>query len=117
VFNLPGSITRWLRLRDVVAFAACPLRGRRVSIVIIESTWSTTLRVDLSLGREIIRDSVIVERQAVTERGGAATVKGEHDGTFDKTKIPGELIMTSYYCVVDRKVVNVTVMNGRRAEY
>jgi hypothetical protein len=67
--------------------------------------------------KEIIGDSVTIEPREVTEHYGETIVSGRYDGTYDKTNIPGELIMTNYYNVVDGKIVSLTVVNNRPSEY
>jgi hypothetical protein len=53
----------------------------------------------------------------VTEHYGETIVRGRYDGTYDKTNLPAELIMTNYYNVVGEKVVSLTVINDRPPEY
>jgi hypothetical protein len=67
--------------------------------------------------KEIIGDNVTVEPREVTEHYGETIVRGRYDGTYDKTNLPAELIMTNYYNVVGGKVVSLTVINDRPSEY
>lgn len=67
--------------------------------------------------REIIGDNVTIEPRKVTEHYGETIVRGRYDGTYDKTNLPAELIMTNYYNVVGEKVVSLTVINDRPSEY
>ncbi|HEY4224522.1 MAG TPA: nuclear transport factor 2 family protein [Pseudolysinimonas sp.] len=67
--------------------------------------------------KEIIGDSVTIQPRTVTEHYGETIVRGKYDGTYDKTTIAGELIMTNYYRVVGGKVVSLTVINNRPSEY
>jgi len=67
--------------------------------------------------KEIIGDRVTIEPREVTEHYGEIIVSGKYDGTYDKTNIPGELIMTNYYNVVNGKIVSLAVVNNRPSEY
>lgn len=67
--------------------------------------------------KEIIGDNVTIEPREVTEHYGETIVRGRYDGTYDKTNLPAELIMTNYYNVVGEKVVSLTVINDRPSEY
>ena len=67
--------------------------------------------------KEIIGDSVTIEPLEVTDHYGETIVRGKYDGTYDKTNLPAELIMTNYYNVVDGKVVSLTVIYTRPSEY
>ncbi len=67
--------------------------------------------------KEIIGDSVTIEPREATEHYGETIVSGKYDGTYDKTNLPPELIMTNYYNVVGGKIVSLTVINNRPSEY
>jgi hypothetical protein len=67
--------------------------------------------------KEIIGDSVTIEPRGVTEHYGETIVNGKYDGTYDKTNLPSELIMTNYYNVVGGKIVSLTVINNRPSDY
>lgn len=67
--------------------------------------------------KELIGDSVTIEPRGASERYGETIVSGKYDGTYDKTNLPAELIMTNYYAVVGGKIVSLKVINNRPSEY
>jgi hypothetical protein len=67
--------------------------------------------------KEIIGDRVTIEPREVTEHYGETIVSGKYDGSYDKTNLPAELIMTNYYKVVGGKIVSLTVINSRPSDY
>ena len=67
--------------------------------------------------KEIIGDSVTIDPREVTAHYSETIVSGKYDGTYDKTNLPGELVMTSYYNVVGGEIVSLTIINNRTSEY
>lgn len=67
--------------------------------------------------KEIIGDSVTIEPREVSEHYGEIIVSGKYDGTYDKTNVPSELIMTNYYSVVGGKIISLKVINNRPSDY
>jgi hypothetical protein len=67
--------------------------------------------------KEIVGDSVTIEPREVREHYGETIVSGKYDGTYDKTNLPAELIMTNHYAVDGGKIVSLTVINDRPSEY
>jgi|ERR1700722_15055311 len=60
--------------------------------------------------KEIVGDSVGIEVREVLEHYGATIVRGAYDGTYDKTNLPAELILTSYFTVVAGKIVSLVII-------
>src|SRR5215475_10989643 len=54
--------------------------------------------------KEIIGDSVTMEVREVREHYGQVIVSSSYDGTFDRTNLPAELILTDYFQVLDGKI-------------
>jgi hypothetical protein len=50
----------------------------------------------------------------VIEHHGDTIVRGRYDGTFDKTNLPDELILTNYFTVRDGKIVRLIVIFNAR---
>jgi hypothetical protein len=48
---------------------------------------------------------------------GVTIVRGRYDGTFDKTNLPDELILTNYFTVRDGKIVSLIVIFNTPASY
>src|ERR1700734_4330487 len=46
--------------------------------------------------KEIVGDHVTIEVREVIDHYGETIVRGRYDGDFDKTNLPGELILTNY---------------------
>ncbi|MCU1528797.1 MAG: hypothetical protein JWP75_2560 [Frondihabitans sp.] len=67
--------------------------------------------------KEIFGDNVTVDPVEVTDHYGETIITGRWDGTYDKTNIPDELIMASYYGVDDGKIVSLTIINNQASDY
>jgi hypothetical protein len=48
------------------------------------------------VAREFVGDHVTVDVQEVVDHYGDTIVRAKYDGTYDKTNLPDELIMSSY---------------------
>jgi hypothetical protein len=44
-------------------------------------------------------------------------VRSRHDGTYDKSNLPAELVMSDYFNVRDGKIVSLTVINTQPSPY
>jgi hypothetical protein len=51
------------------------------------------------------------------EHHGDVIVRGRYDGTFDKTNLPAELILTNYFTVRDGKIVSLIVIRNLPPAY
>ena len=67
--------------------------------------------------REIVGDRVTVEVTDVIDHHGDTIVRGRYDGDYDKTNLPDELILTSYFTVRDGKIVTLIVIRNTSASY
>jgi hypothetical protein len=67
--------------------------------------------------KEIVGDHISIDVREVIEHHGDTIVRGAYDGTFDRTNLPGELILANYLSVRDGKIVSLVVINNRPAEY
>jgi ketosteroid isomerase-like protein len=62
--------------------------------------------------RELAGDRVTVAVTEVLDHHGDTIVRGRYDGDYDKTNLPDELILTSYFTVRDGKIVTlITIPN------
>ena len=59
------------------------------------------------VAREMTGDHVTIDVTDVIEHHGDTIVRGRYDGTFDKTNLPDELILTNYFTVRDGKIVSL----------
>jgi hypothetical protein len=48
---------------------------------------------------------------------GDVIVRGHYDGTYDKTNLPAELILTNYFTVRDGKIVSLIVIRNLPPAY
>jgi len=62
------------------------------------------------VAKEMIGDNVTIDVTDVIEHYGQTIVRGRYDGTFDKTNLPDELILTNYFTVRDGKIVSLIVI-------
>lgn len=67
--------------------------------------------------REMIGDNVTIDVREVLDHHGDTIVRGAYDGTYDKTNLPDEIILTNYFSVRDNKIVSLVVVNNRDPEY
>jgi ketosteroid isomerase-like protein len=68
------------------------------------------------IAKEMVGDHVQIDVREVLEHHGDLIVRGAYDGTFDKTNLPAELILTSYVSVRDEKIVSLVVIFTRPAD-
>jgi SnoaL-like domain len=69
------------------------------------------------VAREMVGDRVTIAVTEVVDHHGETIVRGRYDGDFDKTNLPGELILTNYFTVRDGKIVTLIVIRNTPASY
>jgi SnoaL-like domain len=69
------------------------------------------------VAREMTGDRVTIDVTEVIEHHGDTIVRGRYDGTFDKTNLPEELILTSYFTVRDGKITSLIVIHNTPPAY
>jgi hypothetical protein len=69
------------------------------------------------MAKEFVGDSVTVEPVEVLDHHGDIIVRGRYDGTYDKTSLPDELIMTSYFTIRDDKIAALAVIFNQPSPY
>ena len=62
------------------------------------------------VARELVGDRVTIAVTDVLDHYGDTIVRGRYDGDYDKTNLPDELILTSYFTVRDGKIVTLIVI-------
>jgi len=67
------------------------------------------------VAKEIVGDKVTIDVTEVIEHYGETIVRGRYDGTFDKTNLPQELILTNYFSIRDGKIVSLIVIRNTPA--
>jgi hypothetical protein len=69
------------------------------------------------VAKEMTGDKVSIDVREVLDHHGDTIVRGAYDGEFDKTNLPGELILSNYFSVRDGKIVSLIVIHNQPAGY
>jgi SnoaL-like domain len=69
------------------------------------------------MDKEFVGDRVTMEVREVVDHYGDIIVRAMYDGSYDKTNLPDELIMSSYFSIRDDKIVSLTVIHNQPSPY
>ena len=69
------------------------------------------------VAREMVGDRVSIKVTEIIDHHGQSIVRGRYDGTYDKTNLPDEIILTNYFTVRDGKIVSLIVIRNAPASY
>jgi ketosteroid isomerase-like protein len=69
------------------------------------------------MAKEFVGDHVTMEVREVIDHHGDIIVRAKYDGDYDKTNLPAELVMTSYFALRDGKITSLTVIFTRPSPY
>jgi hypothetical protein len=69
------------------------------------------------MAKEFVGDRVTMDVREVIDHYGDVIVRARYDGTYDKTNLPDELVMTSYFGIRDGKIVSLAVINNQPSPY
>ena len=69
------------------------------------------------VGKEFVGDHVTMEVREVVDHYGDIIVRAKFDGTYDKTNLPEELVMSSYFAIRDGKITSLTVIFNQPSPY
>ena len=69
------------------------------------------------MDKEIVGNQVTMEVREVIDHYGDIIVRTRWDGTYDKTNLPDELVMTSYFGIRDGRIVSLTVIFNQPSPY
>ncbi len=69
------------------------------------------------VAREMVGDHVTIEVTEIIDHYGDTIVRGRYDGTYNKTNLPDEIILTNYFTVCDGKIVRLIVIPNTPASY
>jgi limonene-1,2-epoxide hydrolase len=69
------------------------------------------------MAKEFVGDHVTMEVREVIDHYGDIIVRARFDGTYDKTNLPEELVMTSYFGVRDDKIISLGVIFNQPSPY
>jgi hypothetical protein len=67
--------------------------------------------------KELVGDRVTIEVREVLHHHGETIVRGVYDGTYDKTNLPKELILSNYFKVRDGKIVSLIIIFNQPSPY
>ena len=67
------------------------------------------------VAKEMVGDKVSIDVREVLDHHGDTIVRGAYDGTFDKTSLPEEIILSNYFSVRDGKIVSLVVIFNQPA--
>jgi len=69
------------------------------------------------VAKELVAASVTMEVREVLDHYGDIIVRARYDGTYDKTSLPDELVLTSYFAVRDSKITSLTITFNQPSPY
>jgi limonene-1,2-epoxide hydrolase len=69
------------------------------------------------IAKDFVGDRVTMEVREIIDHYGDIIVRAKFDGTYDKTNLPDELIMSSYFSVRDNKIVSLAVIFNQPSGY
>jgi hypothetical protein len=69
------------------------------------------------MDKEIVGDHVTMEVREIFDNYGDIIVRTKWDGSYDKTNLPDELIVTSYFSLRDGKIVSLFVIVNQPSPY
>ena len=58
-----------------------------------------------------------IEVREVLDHHGDTVVRGAYDGTFDRTNLPDEIVLTNYFSVRDGKITSLVIVFNQPADY
>jgi hypothetical protein len=67
--------------------------------------------------RELLDDRVTVEVTDVLDHRGMIVARGRYDGDFDKSNLPDELVLTSYFRIEAGKIAALIIIHNEPATY
>jgi hypothetical protein len=69
------------------------------------------------VAKEMVGDNVTIDVREVLEHHGDLIVRGAYDGSFDRTNLPDELVLSNYFSVRDEKIESLVVIYNHPADY
>jgi hypothetical protein len=69
------------------------------------------------MAKEFVGDHVTMEVREVVDHYGDIIVLARFDGTYDKTNLPDELVMSSYFSVREGRIVSLAVIFNQPSPY
>ncbi|HTT88780.1 MAG TPA: nuclear transport factor 2 family protein [Acidimicrobiales bacterium] len=69
------------------------------------------------MAKEFVGDHVTMEVREVIDHYGDIIVRAKYDGDYDKSNLPDELIMSSYFALRDGKITSLAVIFNQPSPY
>jgi ketosteroid isomerase-like protein len=69
------------------------------------------------VAKEFVGDHVTMDVREVVDHHGDIIVRARFDGTYDKTNLPDELVLSSYFGIRDGKIISLTIIRNRPSPY
>jgi ketosteroid isomerase-like protein len=69
------------------------------------------------VAKEFAGDHVTMKVREVKDHYGDIIVRAAYDGTYDKTNLPDELVMTSYFSIREDKIVSLVIIFNQPSPY
>src|SRR5580693_3546849 len=69
------------------------------------------------MAKEFVGDHVTMEVREVIDHYGDILVRARYDGTYDKTNLPDDFVMTSYFSIRDGKISSLAVIFNQPSPY
>ena len=69
------------------------------------------------MDKEIVGYHVTMEVREVIGHYGDIIVRARWDGTYDKTNLPDELVVTSYFAIRDGKITSLAIIVNQPSPY
>jgi ketosteroid isomerase-like protein len=67
--------------------------------------------------KEFVGDRVSMEVREVIDHHGDVIVRARYDGTYDKSNLPDELILTNYFRLRDQLISSLIIIFNRPSPY
>lgn len=55
--------------------------------------------------------------RTAVDHHGEVIVSARYDGTYDKTNLPAELIMSNYFSLRDGRIISLTIIHNQPSPY
>jgi len=69
------------------------------------------------MAKELVGDHVTMEVREIVDHYGDVIVRAKWDGTYDKTNLADEIIVTGYFSIRDNKIVSLTIILNQPSPY
>ena len=69
------------------------------------------------VAKELVGDRVTMEVREASEHHGILIVVARYDGLFDKSNLPPELILTSYFTVQEGRIASLIIIRNQPSPY